>query len=147
MLTEEQRQFLEGQWVARLATADAGGRPHVVPICFVAMGNTVYLTIDEKPKRKSQAPLKRIANIRENSHVAIVVDHYEDDWSQLGWVMVQGRAEVLDSGVEHDRAQVSLRARYPQLGDMRIEPLPVIAIRIEHAASWGNLRTSEKEKA
>lgn len=144
MLTEEQRQFLDAQRVARLATADAGGRPHVIPICFVTAGETVYLTIDEKPKRKSATPLKRIANIRENPVVALVVDHYEDDWSQLGWVMVQGRAEVLDSGDEHDRAQASLRARYRQLVDMRIEALPVIAIRIEHAASWGNLHSSKK---
>jgi PPOX class probable F420-dependent enzyme len=144
MLTEEQRQFLDAQRVARLATADAGGRPHVIPICFVRTGETVYLTIDEKPKRKSATPLKRIANIRENPFVALVVDHYEDDWSQLGWVMVQGRAEVLGSGDEHDRAQASLRARYRQLGDMRIEALPVIAIRIEHAASWGNLHPSKK---
>lgn len=144
MLTENQRRFLDGQRVARLATADAGGRPHVIPICFVAAENTLYLTIDEKPKRKSGAPLKRIANIRENPLVALVADHYDDDWSQLGWVMVQGRAEVLDSGEEHDRAQASLRVRYRQLGNMRIEALPVVAIRIEHAISWGNLRTLEK---
>ena len=144
MLTDDQRRFLDGQRVARLATADAGGRPHVIPICFVAAGNTVYFTIDEKPKRISGALLKRIANMRENPFVALVADHYEDDWSQLGWVMVQGRAEVLDSGYEHDRAQASLRARYRQLDDMRIEGLPVVAIRVEHAASWGNLQTSEK---
>ena len=144
MLTDEQRRFLDGQQVARLATADAGGRPHVIPICFVAAGTTVYFTIDEKPKRKPRAALKRIANMRENPLVALVVDHYDDDWSKLGWVMVQGRAEVLDSGDEHDRAQASLRARYPQLDDMRIEGLPVVAIRIQHAASWGNLQLSNK---
>lgn len=144
MLTDVQRRFLDGQRVARLATADADGRPHVTPICFVVVGNTVYFTIDGKPKRKSGAPLKRIANMRGNPLVALVADHYDDDWSQLGWVMVQGRAEVLDSGDEHDRAQASLRARYRQLGDMRIEGLPVVAIRIEHAASWGNLQTSER---
>lgn len=144
MLTDDQRQFLDRQRVARLATADAGGRPHVIPICFVAIGGTVYLTIDEKPKMKPGAALKRMANMRENPHVALVVDHYEDDWSQLGWVMVQGRAQVLESGDEHDRAQAGLRARYRQLVDMRIEALPVVAIRIEHAASWGKLGAAEK---
>ncbi len=144
MLTDDQRRFLDGQRVARLATVDAGGRPHVIPICFVAVGATVYFTIDEKPKRRSGAPLKRIANMRENPLVALVADHYDDDWSKLGWVMVQGRAEVLESGDEHDRAQASLRARYPQLDGMRIEGLPVVAIRIEHAASWGNLQIQEK---
>jgi PPOX class probable F420-dependent enzyme len=141
MLTDDQRRFLDGQRVARLATADSGGRPHVIPICFVAVGNTVYFTVDEKPKRKSRAPLKRIANMRENPSVALIFDHYDEDWGQLGWVMVQGRAEELASGDEHDRAQASLRARYRQLAGMQIEALPVVAIRIEHAASWGNLGT------
>ena len=144
MLTDDQRRFLDGQRVARLATADSRGRPHVIPICFVAEGNTVYFTVDEKPKRQSRAPLKRIANMRENPSVALIFDHYDEDWRQLGWVMVQGRAEELGSGHEHDRAQASLRARYRQLAGMHIEELPVVAIRIEHAASWGKLGTSEK---
>lgn len=104
----------------------------------------MYFTIDEKPKRASGTRLKRMANIRENPHVALVADHYEDDWSRLGWVMVQGRAEVLDAGEEHDRAQADLRSRYPQLEGMRIEGLPVVAIRIDHATAWGNLSSPEK---
>jgi PPOX class probable F420-dependent enzyme len=144
MLTDDQRRFLDGQRVARLATADSSGRPHVIPICFVVMAQTVYFTIDEKPKRVLGAPLKRVANIQENPFVALVADQYDDDWSRLGWVLVQGPAEILDSGDEHDRAQAGLRARYPQLRDMRIDGLPVVAIRIEHATSWGNLRISEK---
>lgn len=142
MLTDDQQRFLDGQRVARLATADAAGRPHVIPICFLATGSTVYFTIDEKPKRSSRGPLKRIANMRENPSVALVFDHYDEDWRQLGWVMVRGLAEELASGDEHDSAQAGLRARYPQLANMRIEQLPVVAIRIEHAASWGNLGTS-----
>ncbi len=145
MLTDDQRRFLAGQRVARLATADAGGHPHVIPICYVVDGNTVYFTIDEKPKRRSGASLKRISNMRENPFVALVVDRYEEDWSGLGWVMVQGRAEVLDSGDEHDRAQASLRARYRQLAGMRIEALPVVAIRIERATGWGNLQVPDRE--
>ncbi len=88
--------------------------------------------------------LKRVSNIRENPFVALVADRYDEDWSRLGWVMVQGRAEVLDSGDEHDRAQAGLRARYRQLRDMHIEALPVVAIHIEHAASWGSLETSSE---
>jgi PPOX class probable F420-dependent enzyme len=103
----------------------------------------VYFTIDEKPKKAAGTQLKRMANIRDNPRVALVVDHYEDDWSRLGWVMVQGRAEVLDAGDEHDRAQADLRGRYRQLENMRIEELPVVAIRIEHASGWGNLEISE----
>lgn len=144
MLTDDQRRFLDGQRVARLATADSAGHPHVIPICFLVSANTVYFTVDEKPKRKSLAPLKRIANMRENPSVALVFDHYDEDWRQLGWVMVRGLAEELESGDEHEQAQVGLRARYPQLVAMRIEELPVVAIRIEHAASWGNLGTQER---
>jgi PPOX class probable F420-dependent enzyme len=139
MLTEEQRRFLEARRVARLATADAAGRPHVVPICYALAGDTVYFTIDEKPKRRPGAELKRLANLRENPFAALVVDRYDEDWSRLGWVIVQGRAEILRDGPEHDRAQAALRARYPRLAAMRIEHLPVVAIRIDHAASWGRL--------
>lgn len=139
MLTDEQRRFLDVRRVARLATADGAGRPHVVPICYALGKDSVYCTIDEKPKRDPGGPLKRISNIRENPFVALVVDRYDEDWSQLGWVMVRGRAEVLESGEEHDEAQVRLRARYRQLEAMRIERLPVIAIRIERILGWGNL--------
>jgi PPOX class probable F420-dependent enzyme len=139
MLTDQQRRFLDAQRVARFATADAAGRPHVVPICYALAGDTVYFTIDEKPKRKLGASLKRLANLRENPFAALVVDHYDEDWSRLGWVMVQGRAEMLEAGPEHDLAQASLRAHYPQLAAMRIERLPVVAVRVDHVASWGRL--------
>jgi PPOX class probable F420-dependent enzyme len=139
MLTDQQRRFLEAHRVARLATADARARPHVVPICYALAGDTLYFTIDEKPKKKPAAGLKRLANLRENPFAALVVDRYDEDWSRLGWVMVQGRAEILDAGPEHDRAQATLRARYPQLAAMRIEHLPVVAVRIDHAAGWGRL--------
>ena len=137
MLTDQQRAFLDALRVARLATADAAGRPHVVPICYLLRGDSVYFTIDEKPKRKAGANLKRLANLRENPRAALLVDRYDEDWSRLGWVMLQGRAEVLETGPEHDLAQAGLRARYPQLAAMRIGHLPVVAIRIDHAAGWG----------
>jgi PPOX class probable F420-dependent enzyme len=139
MLTEEQRRFLEAARVARLATADRAGRPHVVPVCYALIGDAVYFTIDEKPKKKPGAALKRLANLRENPFAALVVDRYDEDWSRLAWVMLQGRAAILQSGPEHDSAQAALRARYPQLAAMRIAHLPVVAIRIDRAASWGRL--------
>jgi PPOX class probable F420-dependent enzyme len=139
MLTDHQRRFLEAGRVARLATADTAGRPHVVPVCYALIGSTVYFTIDEKPKRRPGARLKRLSNLRANPFAALVVDRYDEDWSRLGWVMVQGRAEILHSGSEHDRAQGRLRGRYPQLAAMRIEALPVVAVRVEHASSWGRL--------
>jgi PPOX class probable F420-dependent enzyme len=138
MLTDQQRAFLAAQRVARFATADAAGRPHVVPICYALIRDKVYFTIDEKPKKKPRE-LKRLANLRANPQAALVVDRYDEDWSRLGWVMVRGPAEILESGSEHDQAQAALRQRYPQLAAMRIEDLPVVAVRIDHASSWGRL--------
>lgn len=137
MLTDQQRAFLAAHRVARLATADAAGRPHVVPICYALIQGKVYFTIDEKPKKKPE--LKRLANLRANPFAAVVVDRYDEDWSRLGWVMVRGPTEILEEGAEHDRAQAALRERYPQLAAMLIEGLPVVAVRIEHATSWGHL--------
>jgi PPOX class probable F420-dependent enzyme len=86
--------------------------------------------------------LKRIRNLIHNPLVALIVDHYEEDWTQLGWVMIQGHAELLTHGNEHTRAQHRLKDRYPQLKKMKIDDLPVIAIRIKHIISWGELASS-----
>jgi PPOX class probable F420-dependent enzyme len=137
MLTDRQRSFVMAQRVARLASADAAGSPHVVPICYALIGDTVYFTIDAKPKKG--AKLKRLANLRANPRAAVVVDRYDEDWSRLGWVMLRGAAEILDSGPEHDEAQAALRQRYPQLAAMDIAALPVVAVRIDRVASWGQL--------
>ena len=138
MLSERERLFLSRRKVGHLATADRRGAPHVVPVCFAIEGDALYITVDEKPKR-ADVPLKRLRNIAENPAVAVVVDRYDDDWTRLGWVMLRGRAEILSDGAEHARAQDVLRARYPQLNDMRIGSLPVIAVRVERVTSWGNL--------
>ena len=137
MIGELERRFLTAQRVGHLATADANGIPHVVPVCFAVSGETLYITIDEKPKRKTHVPLKRLRNIAENPAVAFTVDRYDEDWSKLGWVMLHGQAEILQDGTEHDDAQAALRDRYPQLGAMAIAQHAVIAIRIERAVSWG----------
>lgn len=143
MLNEAQWRFLSSIRVAHLATADAKGAPHVVPVCFVVDRVTAYVTIDAKPKRAGGPPLKRVRNILENPAVALVADYYDDsDWSRLGWVMLRGQAEILDQGGEHDAAQDMLRRRYPQLRTMAIEQLPVIAIRIDRVTSWGDLASS-----
>lgn len=139
MLSEVERLFLNNRRVAHVATADRDAAPHVVPVCFAVSGDTLYVTIDAKPKRKPDAPLKRLKNIAQNPAVAVVADRYEEDWGRLGWVMLRGRAEILTEGSEHDRAQALLRSRYAQLDAMQIADLPVIAVRIVSAASWGNL--------
>jgi PPOX class probable F420-dependent enzyme len=139
MLSELELRFLEQQRVGHLATADAHGVPHVVPVCFAILKGTLYITIDRKPKRTVGQGLKRIRNIAENPVAAVVVDRYDEDWTRLGWVMLRGRAEVLSEGAEHRDAQGLLRSRYGQLNAMRIEDLPVIAVRIERVTSWGKL--------
>src|SRR3954466_14812085 len=138
MLTETQRRFLETGRVGRLATADKSGAPHVIPVCYAVSENTLYITIDEKPKRRD-LPLKRVRNLLDNPSAAFVYDRYHEDWSRLGWVMLRGLAEILYDGPEHDRAQQLLRERYPQYRAMTLAQLPVIALRIERATSWGNL--------
>ena len=138
VLTAAARDFCERNRVARLATADANGVPHLVPVCFAVLDDSLYITIDEKPKRVD-IPLKRIRNILENPEVAVTLDRWDEDWSRLAWLMLRGRADVLTNGEEHDRAQARLRERYSQYRTMVLEPLPVIALRIARATSWGDL--------
>jgi PPOX class probable F420-dependent enzyme len=142
LLSDAERRFLTERRIAHLATANAHAVPHVVPVCFAISESTLYITIDEKPKRIPGTALKRLKNISENRTVAVVIDRYEEDWALLGWVMLRGSAEILLDGAEHDDAQALLRGRYGQLEAMQIGELPVIAIRIERTASWGNLSTS-----
>jgi PPOX class probable F420-dependent enzyme len=139
MLSARERHFIETRRVAHLATADSQAVPQVVPVCFGLTEEGLYITIDRKPKRDAGRPLKRLRNIAENPRVAVVFDRYDEDWRRLGWVMLHGRAGILTTGAEHDRAQSLLRARYTQLEAMEIGPLPVIVIRIERVASWGDL--------
>jgi PPOX class probable F420-dependent enzyme len=101
--------------------------------------NTVYIAIDQKPKSGDPRALKRIQNIAANPSVALIVDHYEDDWQQLAWVMLRGTAEILESGDEREAAHTLLRQRYKQYEGMDFLGLPMIAIRIARASSWGQI--------
>ena len=139
MLSARERHFIDTRRVAHLATADSQAVPQVVPVCFGLAEEGLYITIDRKPKRDGGRPLKRLRNIAENPRVAVVFDRYDEDWQRLAWVMLYGRAEILTTGSEHDRAQSLLRSRYRQLEAMQIEQLPVIAVHIERVNSWGDL--------
>jgi len=143
ILSDKESRFLAHRRIAHLATADSRAVPHVVPVCFAISEGTLYITIDNKPKRRPATALKRIRNIAENALVAVVADRYDEDWTLLGWVMLRGHAEILRDGTEHDHAQALLRSRYPQLKAMQISQHPVIAVRIERATSWGNLSVAE----
>jgi len=142
MLSEDQTRFLASCRVGHLATADARGIPHLVPVCFAVSEGALYITIDQKPKGDPRA-LKRLRNITENPVAAFVADRYDEDWTRLGWVMLRGPAEILAEGAEHDCAQALLRERYPQYRAMELAALPVIAIRIERVSSWGNLSVAQ----
>jgi coenzyme F420-0:L-glutamate ligase/coenzyme F420-1:gamma-L-glutamate ligase len=144
VLDGEQAAFLVRQRVARLATADGEGRPYAVPVCFALAQASVFIALDEKPKDVPASRLKRVRNILENPDVALIADRYAEDWSLLAFVMVRGRAELLepDSG-EHAAAVRLLRGKYHQYEAMRIEDNPVIAIRPEKATSWGTLEEPE----
>jgi PPOX class probable F420-dependent enzyme len=118
--------------VARLATADAAGRPHLVPIAFAVAGATIYSAVDAKPKRTRA--LRRLANVRENPAVSLLVDHWEDDdWAALWWVRADGRGRVIDSeDPEARRAVELLRERYPAQRDAG----EVLAVEVERWSGW-----------
>jgi PPOX class probable F420-dependent enzyme len=129
----EMAERVAGAPVARLATVGIDGRPHAVPICFVLDGDTLYSAVDHKPKRS--AALQRLANVRAHPDVAVLVDHYDDDWTALWWVRLRGRARVLDEGDERDRALAQLREKYTQY---REEPPTgaVLAIDVVEWRGW-----------
>jgi len=144
VLSARETAFLVRQRVARLATADAEGRPHNIPVCFALAPGAIYIALDEKPKDVPVTRLKRVRNILENPSVALVADRYTEDWSVLAFVMVRGRAGLLEPGTgEHGGAVRLLRGKYHQYEEMRIEGNPVISIRPERAASWGALEAPE----
>ena len=121
--------------MGRLATVDAGGAPHVVPICFALLDGRIYSVVDEKPKRTTR--LQRLRNLEANPRAALLIDRYSDDWSQLAWVMVRGLAEVIEAGEEHAAAIAALRAKYRQYRAMALDDRPVIRLSPERVNAWG----------
>ena len=141
-LTRQQRRFLDAQQVAYLATVDAAGAPHVVPVCFALSEHTAYIVSGGEGNRTGTKLDKRLRNLAGNTAASLAVDHYEDDWDRVAWVRVDGPAEVFTSGDEHADAVRLLRERYPQFDEMPLEGAPVIALRIERVLSFGPLDVS-----
>ena len=133
------KRFLEEQRVARLATVDGRGRPHVVPIVFVYADGNVYTPIDLKPKAVPAERLRRVRNILSNPHVQVLVDHYDEDWQRLGYVQLRGQAEIIEDGTEYRRAIRLLEGKYRQYEELPLEGRPGIKISIEKTVSWGEL--------
>jgi PPOX class probable F420-dependent enzyme len=138
-LSREIADFIRTARVAHLATADAKGQPHVIPICFVFDGKNFYSPVDEKPKRVAPQKLKRIRNLLENPQVSLVIDHYNEDWRKLTYVLLFGKARVLASGVKHRNAVKLLRRKYSQYRKMTIDRLPMILIRPTRIRSWSGV--------
>lgn len=136
-MDEAQRAFVTVARVARLATVGEGGLPHVVPVCFALEGQTVYIALDEKPKRVRPERLRRVRNILANPRVQLLVDRYEEDWSRLAFAQLSGSATLLAGGAEHAEASKLLRAKYSQYLAMNLEDRPMIRIEIDGVVSWG----------
>ena len=138
MTREEALERLRTARVARMATADASGRPHVVPIVFALDGQTLYSAVDNKPKKSKD--LKRLENIRANPNVEVVADEYSEDWTALWWVRVAGHARLLESGAERDNALTLLTRKYEQYADFPPDGR-VVAIDIGRVSSWEGIAT------
>ena len=131
--------------VARLATANERGKPLVVPVCFACGTDAIYSVLDEKPKRVTATRLRRVRNILANPQVCLLVDHYEEDWGRLAYILIEGTAKIITEkterteateSAEHAEALRLLREKYPQYRAMRLEGRPVIKISPQRFITW-----------
>lgn len=134
MLESWHRALLEECPVARLATIMPGGRPRLVPVCFALVEDRVFIPIDEKPKRSSD--LARIRDIRRDARVTFLADRYDDDWTRLAWVRLEGEARVLSRGSLAPDALARLRQRYAQYATMALDELPLIELTPTRVTAW-----------
>jgi len=119
-----------------MATSTRRGIPHVIPICFAFDGRCIYTAIDQKPKRAEAMKLRRVLNITQNPEISFIVDRYDEDWGKLGYVIVRGRARILQTGREHDHALFLLRRKYRQYRQMNLHNRPVIRIIPIKITAW-----------
>jgi len=147
MLTATQRAFAAAQRRAILATLSRSGQPRLVPICFVLAdpsdgtpGTLLYSPLDEKPKRDAEVrALARVRDILERPDVTLLFERWSEDWSQLAWLRVRGRAALIepnDDPEAHQRMVEALRVRYPQYRTQRIDSRPMIRVVLTEAVGW-----------
>jgi PPOX class probable F420-dependent enzyme len=145
VLTDAQRAFLGAARRAVLATISPNGRPRLVPICFSLDPALpiLYTPLDDKPKRSGDPlALARVRDIAADPSVTVLVDRWDEDWSRLAWLRMDGRAALLPPSAdrpEHAAAIATLRTRYPQYASHRLETRPLIRIQIERVVDWGPL--------
>jgi len=137
-LSPAQDRFLRSARTGHLATADAKGRPQVVPVCFVFDGQAIYSVLDAKPKTTPLRQLRRVKNILANPQVSLVVDHYEENWDKLQYILVSGDAELLESDEKLVVAIAMLREKYPQYQAMDLDQSPVIKITPVRYSPWSS---------
>lgn len=136
-LDDRSRSLLGESRVAHLATADQYSRPHAVPIVFAIRGDHLYFPLDRKPKREDDwHMLRRVRNIETNGRVSIVVDRYDEDWTKLAWVLIEGVATILEAGAERDEGAALLAARYPQYAGGGLDGRPVVRVVVERTVAW-----------
>ena len=136
-------KILKTARVARLATSDAKGRPHIVPICFAYYGKLFYTAIDQKPKRVPRERLARLQNIRAVPRVALLIDKYDEDWAQIWYILIRGKAKLLPNSARKERSLAihKLRAKYPQYAQgMLADDAPIIRIIPERTTAWGKIQ-------
>ena len=139
VFTNSELEFVTDHRVARLATADADGMPHVVPVCYATNERRIYTAIDSKPKRFTGKHLKRVRNVISNPYVSLVIDDYCEDWSKLKYVLIKGSAEFLEAGSERSTAETLLRKKYHQYGDYLDPGSPIISITPTKIISWNGM--------
>lgn len=136
-LDSASRALIAAARVAHLASADQYARPHAVPIVFVLDGERLYFPLDRKPKRDDDwHMLRRVRNIETNGRVSVIVDRYDEDWTKLAWVLLEGVATIIESGAERDSAAAQLAAKYTQYDGGKLDGRPVVRVQLEHVTSW-----------
>jgi PPOX class probable F420-dependent enzyme len=119
--------------IARLATVDADGEPHLVPVCFALVGDRIVSVVDAKPKRTTD--LRRLANIRAHPRVTLLADEYDEDWTRLWWVRADGAARVVEGGAEREAAVAALTAKYEQY-ERQPPDGPVVEVTVDRWRGW-----------
>lgn len=134
-MNEWERERVANARVARLATVRPDGRPHLVVVTFALLGSTVVTAVDAKPKRTQQ--LQRLVNIEGEPRVSLLVDRYDEDWTELWWVRLDGEAEVVVDEPRRTEALSPLVAKYGQYqGEAPSGAAIVITVRRTASWSW-----------
>jgi len=138
--SDRERRYVASARVGRLATVDGEARPHAVPICYALVGDRIVSPLDEKPKGVEATELRRVRNVRQNPRVTLVIDHYTEQWVNLGWVQTRGTAAVVKPDEPgHSGAVDALEDKYDQYESHALDRRPVIRIEPGSVRSWGRL--------